>query len=158
MPVKRKKRKTKTKRKYNKSKAKKQSLNWSIVGLVLILVSVLAFMRGLVNLIYNQPIHLTVKRSVGLSLTFVGVLLLQSNLYFEHELVNSGFLNSFWHVMSAEFGRAGVTESVGGGFIGALGYQIFYPLLGQIGISIAWTNWYKCLCRFAFANRCSHVL
>ncbi|GAA0037697.1 FtsK/SpoIIIE family DNA translocase [Lactobacillus amylovorus] len=166
MPVKRKKRKTKTKRKYNKSKAKKQSLNWSIVGLVLILVSVLAFMRfgilgkqianvirmlfgdsylfasgllalfGLVNLIYNQPIHLTVKRSIGLSLTFIGVLLLQSNLYFEHELVNSGFLNSFWHAMSAEFGRAGVTESVGGGFVGALGYQIFYPLLGQIGINV----------------------
>jgi S-DNA-T family DNA segregation ATPase FtsK/SpoIIIE len=166
MPIKRKKRKTKTKRKYNKSKAKKQSLNWSIVGLVLILVSVLAFMRfgilgkqianvirmlfgdsylfasgllalfGLVNLIYNQPIHLTVKRSIGLSLTFIGVLLLQSNLYFEHELVNSGFLNSFWHAMSAEFGRAGVTESVGGGFVGALGYQIFYPLLGQIGINV----------------------
>lgn len=166
MPVKRKKRKIKTKRKYNKSKAKKQSLNWSIVGLVLILVSVLAFMRfgilgkqianvirmlfgdsylfasgllalfGLVNLIYNQPIHLTVKRSIGLSLTFIGVLLLQSNLYFEHELVNSGFLNSFWHAMSAEFGRAGVTESVGGGFVGALGYQIFYPLLGQIGINV----------------------
>ncbi len=166
MPVKRKKRKIKTKRKYNKSKAKKQSLNWSIVGLVLILVSVLASMRfgilgkqianvirmlfgdsylfasgllalfGLVNLIYNQPIHLTVKRSIGLSLTFIGVLLLQSNLYFEHELVNSGFLNSFWHAMSAEFGRAGVTESVGGGFVGALGYQIFYPLLGQIGINV----------------------
>lgn len=166
MPVKRKKRKIKTKRKYNKSKAKKQSLNWSIVGLVLILVSVLAFMRfgilgkqianvirmlfgdsylfasgllalfGLVNLIYNQPIHLTVKRSIGLSLTFIGVLLLQSNLYFEHELVNSGFLNSFWHAMSAEFGRAGVTESVGGGFVGALGYQIFYPLLGQIGLNV----------------------
>lgn len=166
MPVKRKKRKIKTKRKYNKSKAKKQSLNWSIVGLVLILVSVLAFMRfgilgkqianvirmlfgdsylfasgllalfGLVNLIYNQPIHLTVKRSIGLSLTFIGVLLLQSNLYFEHELVNSGFLNSFWHAMFAEFGRAGVTESVGGGFVGALGYQIFYPLLGQIGINV----------------------
>ena len=91
---------------------------------------------GLVNLIYNQPIHLTVKRSIGLSLTFIGVLLLQSNLYFEHELVNSGFLNSFWHAMSAEFGRAGVTESVGGGFVGALGYQIFYPLLGQIGINV----------------------
>lgn len=38
--------------------------------------------------------------------------------------------------MSAEFGRAGVTESVGGGFVGALGYQIFYPLLGQIGINV----------------------
>lgn len=164
MPVKRKKRKTK--RKYNKSKAKKQSLNWSIVGLILILVSVLAFVRfgilgkqianlirmffgdsylfasgliglfGLVNLIYNQPIRLNFKRTMGLSLAFIGILLLQSNLYFERELVNSGFLNSFWHAMSAEFGRAGVTESVGGGFIGALGYQIFYPLLGQVGVNV----------------------
>lgn len=164
MPAKRKKRKTK--RKYTKSKAKKQSLNWSIVGLVLILVSVLAFVRfgilgkqianlirmlfgdsylfasgliglfGLVNLIYNQPIRLNFKRASGLSLAIFGILLLQSNLYFEHELVNSGFLNSFWHTMSAEFGRAGITESVGGGFIGALGYQIFYPLLGQVGVNV----------------------
>ena len=166
MPVKRKKRKTK--RKYNKkSKAsKKQDLNWSIWGLVLILLAVFAFVRfgilgkqianliriffgdsylftsgilalfGLVNLIYNQPIKLSVKRSIGLCLAFLGILLLQSGIYFEHELVNSNFLNSFWHAMSAEFGRAGVTESVGGGLFGSLGYQIFYPLLGQIGVKV----------------------
>lgn len=166
MPVKRKKRKTK--RKYNKkSKAsKKQSLNWSIIGLIFILIAIFAFVRfgilgkqianvirmffgdsylfvggmlalfGLVNLIYNQPIKLTLKRSLGLSLAFLGILLLQSGIYFEHELVNSNFLNSFWHAMAAEFGRAGVTESVGGGLIGSLGYQIFYPLLGQVGIKV----------------------
>lgn len=166
MPVKRKKRKTK--RKYNKkSKAsKKQDLNWSIWGLVLILLAVFAFVRfgilgkqianlirmffgdsylfasgilalfGLVNLIYNQPIKLSVKRSIGLCLAFLGILLLQSGIYFEHELVNSNFLNSFWHAMSAEFSRAGVTESVGGGLFGSLGYQIFYPLLGQIGVKV----------------------
>lgn len=165
MPLKGKKRKTK--KKYTKKKTnKKQNLSWSIFGLVLILLAVLAMVRfgilgkqvanlirmffgnsylfvsgllglfGLVNVIYNQPIHLTTKRTIGLSLAFLGVLLIQSSLYFEHELVNSGFLNSFWHAISAEFGRAGVTESVGGGLIGALGYQIFYPLLGQIGIRI----------------------
>lgn len=165
MPLKGKKRKTK--KKYTKKKTnKKQNLSWSIFGLVLILLAVLAMVRfgilgkqvanlirmffgnsylfvsgllglfGLVNVIYNQPIHLTTKRTIGLSLAFLGVLLIQSSLYFEHELVNSGFLNSFWHAISAEFGRAGVTESVGGGLIGALGYQIFYPLLGQIGVRI----------------------
>lgn len=50
---------------------------------------------GLVNLIYNQPIHLTIKRSLGLAIAFLGILLIQCNLYFEHELVNSNFLNSF---------------------------------------------------------------
>lgn len=163
MPVKRKRRKTKKK---NKKTVKKQSLNWSIIGLVLILLSVLAFVRfgilgkqianlirmlvgdsylfasgllalfGLVNVIYNQPVHFTIKRSTGLALAFFGILLMQSGLYFEHELVNSGFLNSFWHAMSAEFARAGVTEDVGGGIIGSLGYQIFYPLLGQLGVRI----------------------
>lgn len=163
MPVKRKKRRTKRK---NKKTTKKQNLNWSIIGLILILLSVLAVVRfgmlgkqvanlirmlvgdsylfasgllavfGLVNVIYNQPIHFTIKRSLGLILAFFGILLMQSGLYFEHELVNSGFLNSFWHAMSAEFGRAGVTEDVGGGFIGSLGYQIFYPLLGQWGVRI----------------------
>ena len=57
-------------------------------------------------------------------------------MYFEHELVNSNFLNSFWHAMAAEFGRAGVTESIGGGLIGSLAYQLFYPLLGQIGVRV----------------------
>ena len=165
MPVKRKKRKTK--KTYSKKKtARKQNLNWSILGLVFILLAVFAFVRfgilgkqianlirlffgdsyllaasllalfGLVNLIYNQPVHLSVKRTIGLSLAFIGILLIQSSLYYEHELVNSNFLNSFWHAMTAEFGRAAVTESVGGGLIGSLGYQIFYPLLGQIGIKI----------------------
>ena len=165
MPVKRKKRKTK--KTYSKKKTtKKQNLNWSILGLVFILLAVFAFVRFgilgkqianlirlffgdsyllaasllalfvLVNLIYNQPVHLSVKRTIGLSLAFIGILLIQSSLYYEHELVNSNFLNSFWHAMTAEFGRAAVTESVGGGLIGSLGYQIFYPLLGQIGIKI----------------------
>ena len=165
MPVKRKKRKTK--KTYSKKKTtKKQNLNWSILGLVFILLAVFAFVRfgilgkqianlirlffgdsyllaasllalfGLVNLIYNQPVHLSVKRTIGLSLAFIGILLIQSSLYYEHELVNSNFLNSFWHAMTAEFGRAAVTESIGGGLIGSLGYQIFYPLLGQIGIKI----------------------
>lgn len=165
MPVKRKKRKTK--KTYSKKKTtKKQNLNWSILGLVFILLAVFTFVRfgilgkqianlirlffgdsyllaasllalfGLVNLIYNQPVHLSVKRTIGLSLAFIGILLIQSSLYYEHELVNSNFLNSFWHAMTAEFGRAAVTESVGGGLIGSLGYQIFYPLLGQIGIKI----------------------
>ena len=165
MPVKRKKRKTK--KTYSKKKTtKKQNLNWSILGLVFILLAVFAFVRfgilgkqianlirlffgdsyllaasllalfGLVNLIYNQPVHLSVKRTIGLSLAFIGILLIQSSLYYEHELVNSNFLNSFWHAMTEEFGRAAVTESVGGGLIGSLGYQIFYPLLGQIGIKI----------------------
>lgn len=165
MPAKRKKRKTK--KTYSKKKtAKKQNLEWSILGLVFILLAIFAFVRfgilgkqianlirlffgdsyllaaslltifGLVNLIYNQPVRLSIKRIIGLSLTFIGILLIQSNLYYEHELVNSNFLNSFWHAMTAEFARAGVTESVGGGLIGSLGYQIFYPLLGQIGIKV----------------------
>ena len=162
-----KKKKRKTKKTYSKKKTtKKQNLNWSILGLVFILLAVFAFVRfgilgkqianlirlffgdsyllaasllalfGLVNLIYNQPVHLSVKRTIGLSLALIGILLIQSSLYYEHELVNSNFLNSFWHAMTAEFGRAAVTESVGGGLIGSLGYQIFYPLLGQIGIKI----------------------
>ncbi|AUI74722.1 DNA translocase FtsK [Lactobacillus helveticus] len=165
MPAKRKKRKIK-KTHSKKKTAKKQNLEWSILGLVFILLAIFAFVRfgilgkqianlirlffgdsyllaasllalfGLVNLIYNQPVRLSIKRIIGLSLTFIGILLIQSNLYYEHEWVNSNFLNSFWHAMTAEFARAGVTESVGGGLIGSLGYQIFYPLLEQIGIKV----------------------
>ena len=38
--------------------------------------------------------------------------------------------------MFEELGRAGVTTSVGGGVIGAIGFELLFPLLGQIGIRI----------------------
>ncbi|BDR60227.1 DNA translocase FtsK [Lactobacillus xylocopicola] len=91
---------------------------------------------GLVLLIYNKPLHFKFKRGSGLFLAILGVLLIQSSLYFEHELVNNNFMNAFWHEMTAEFGRAAITESVGGGLIGAIGYQLCYSLFGHIGLRV----------------------
>ncbi|MBD5431401.1 MAG: DNA translocase FtsK [Lactobacillus sp.] len=101
-----------------------------------ILASALLIIFGLVMVIYNQPAHLKIKRIFGLILLFFGILLIQSQIYYSHELVNSAFMNAFWHEIVGEFGRASVTVSVGGGLIGAIGFQILYPLLGKIGIDI----------------------
>lgn len=106
------------------------------VGDFYLVAAILLAVFGLVMVIYNQPADLKFKRSCGLILTILGILLLQSGFYFANAEVNNAFMNSFWHEMAAEFGRDNVTVSVGGGLIGALGFQIFYPLLGQIGIRI----------------------
>ncbi len=46
--------------------------------------------------------------------------------------------------MAAEFGRAGVTESIGGGLIGSLAYQLF--------LSTTRANRCPCFCYFIAAN------
>lgn len=106
------------------------------VGDSYILFSILLIIFGLVLVIYNQPPHLKVKRSIGLALALCGLLFLQSGAYFNGEKVSVAFMNSFWHAMGAEFVRANITVSVGGGLIGAIGCQIFYPLLGQLGLTV----------------------
>ncbi len=160
-----KRKKRKTSKKVNKNK-QKASLYCVTAGILQILIAILSFAKvgwlgnqtanlvrlffgdsyllasgllalfGLIMVIYGQPAHLKVKRSIGLCLSIFGILLIQSGLFFGRELVNSGFMNSFWHEMGAEFGRAAVTEDVGGGLFGTLGFQLFYPLLGQIGLRI----------------------
>ena len=161
-----KKKKTVKKSKRNYKKKKQESLSWAIAGIVQIVLAILAITKvgtlgkqvanlirvffgdsyllasgllalfGLVMLIYNQPAHLKIKRSFGLALALFGILLIPSSIYFAHEAVNAAFLNSFWHEMFEELGRAGVTTSVGGGVIGAIGFELLFPLLGQIGIRI----------------------
>ncbi|ARD06997.1 cell division protein FtsK [Lactobacillus amylolyticus] len=160
-----KRKKRKTSKKVNKNK-QKVSLYWVTAGIVQILIAILSFAKvgwlgnqtanlvrlffgnsyllasgllalfGLIMVIYGQPAHLKVKRSIGLCLSIFGILLIQSGLFFGRELVSSGFMNSFWHEMGTEFGRAAVTEDVGGGLFGTLGFQFFYPLLGQIGLRV----------------------
>ena len=147
-------------------KKQNSGIAWAVIGLIQLIIVFLAFSKfgllgkqianvfrllfgdsyllaaglfalfGLVMLIYNQPLHFSFKRSCGLLLAILGVLLIQSSIYFERELVNNGFMNAFWHEMSAEFARAAITKHVGGGIIGAACYQAFYHLLGNIGIRV----------------------
>lgn len=154
------------KRRNSRKKKKQDALYWVTTGIVLLLIAGLAISQigwlgkqaanlirvfvgdsyllgaallalfGLIMVIYNQPAHLKFKRSCGLSLAIWGILLIQSGFYFQKAEVNTAFMNSFWHEMIAEFSRANVTISVGGGLFGALGFQLFYPLLGQIGLRI----------------------
>ena len=156
--------KKKNNKKVSKKKKQEETLGWVTAGIVQVLIAVFSFEKigwlgkqtanlvrlffgdsyilasallalfGLVMVIYGQPAHLKVKRSVGLCLTIFGILLIQSSLFFSQDQVNSAFMNAFWHEMIREFARANVTTSVGGGLLGTLGFQLLYPLLGQIGL------------------------
>lgn len=157
--------KLKSKRKRKNSK-NKDSLYWVIIGIIQVVIAILAFSRvgwlgneianlvrlffgdayllasvllaliGLVMVIYGQPIRLKFKRSAGLILATVGLLLVLAHLFFEHEEVNAEFINSFSHAIELEFARANITTSVGGGLIGSICYQLLYPLLGPIGLLV----------------------
>ncbi|WEV37529.1 DNA translocase FtsK [Lactobacillus sp. ESL0677] len=149
-----------------RKKAQNTGITWSVIGLIQLIIAVWTFVKfgilgkqiancfrlffgdsyllaaglfglfGLVMLIYNKPMHFKFKRSYGLFLAILGILVIQSSIYFEHELVNNAFMNVFWHEISAEFGRAAITVPVGGGIIGALCYQLFYQLLGHLGLRV----------------------
>lgn len=159
------KKKKKTSKKLTKKK-QEEALYWVTAGIIGILIAVLAVTKvgwlgkqtanlirlffgdsyllaaallaifGLVMVIYGQPAHLKIKRILGLVLAVFGILLIQGGIFFDQEAVNTAFMNSFLHEMDSEFARANITENVGGGLIGALGFQLFYPLLGQLGIRV----------------------
>ena len=106
---KKKRRKTTKARKKNQN----TGITWAIVGLLQIVISALTFAKfgilgkqvantfrlvfgdsyllaagicivfGLVMLIYNKPMHFNFKRSCGLFFAILGILLIQSSIYFE---------------------------------------------------------------------------
>lgn len=162
--------KTTSKRKTPRKK-KEESLFWAISGIVLLAISGLAFSHfgwlgaqtanllrlffgdayllasalfvlfGAIMLIYNQPPHFGFKRNSGLVMALLAILVLLAAHFFAKEKVHANFTNAFWFAMSEEFGRASVTESVGGGLLGSVIYGIFYPILGQTGsLVITWAG------------------
>ena len=147
----------------NKNKKKEESLSWVVTGIVLILVAILALLRvgwlgnelanllrlvigdsyllgggilaifGLVMLIYGQPPHFGFKRSSGLVLAYLSLLVILGGHFFASENIHSNFTAAFKTAIYGEIGRANVTEKVGGGLIGSWLYGIFYQLLGHVG-------------------------
>ena len=146
--------------------AKKQDYTWAITGLILLLIAILSCVRfglfsrqlinclrffvgdshyfasvligifGLVMLIYNQPPKLGVKKGAGLGLSYLGLAFFQSSIWFESLMINHGFVNTFLHTIVGEFSRSQNTTDAGGGIIGALTYQLLFPLFGGIGSKV----------------------
>lgn len=149
-----------------KSTKSRDSLTWTIVGVLLFLIALSCFLQygilgkeianlirfiagdayllfsgilavfSLVMIIYNKPPHLGLKRSCGLILAFAGLLLLLSGSYYDGRQVHSGFLNAFIYALEDDFEKMAVTNHLGGGIVGAAGYELCYNFLGQIGIKL----------------------
>lgn len=162
--AKRKKRKISRKTKSPK-RTKNDSLVWTLVGVVLLLLAATCFFQfgilgkevtnlirllagdaylllagvlalfGLLMLIYNRPPHLGWKRSSGLFLALLGLLLLLSGTFFAAEQTHENFLNSFIFAWQDDFAKAAVTNRLGGGIIGAIVYEYGYSFLGQMGLN-----------------------
>lgn len=145
---------------------KKQDYTWAVTGIVLLLIAILScvhfglFSRqltnclrffvgdshylaslvigvfGLVMVIYNQPPKLENRKIYGLVLFYLGLAFFQSSIYFENLMINHGFMNTFLHALSSEFSRGQNTTSVGGGLLGAVMYQMLFPLFGDLGSKV----------------------
>lgn len=155
-----------TKKKKTTTKKKKQSMDWVIIGIVLVLVAVLSCVHfglfsqqlinlirffvgdshylasiilglfGLVMVIYNQPPHFSLKRGSGLGVFYLGLLLWESSRVFNQMMIHQGFVNAFLTSIGEEFSRAQITIKVGGGFIGSMFYQLVFPILGTVGSEV----------------------
>lgn len=155
-----------TKKKKTTTKKKKQSMDWVIIGIVLVLVAVLSCVHfglfsqqlinlirffvgdshylasiilglfGLVMVIYNQPPHFSLKRGSGLGVFYLGLLLWESSRVFNQMMIHQGFVNAFLTSIGEEFSRAQITTKVGGGFIGSMFYQLVFPILGTVGSEV----------------------
>lgn len=155
-----------TKKKKTTTKKKKQSMDWVIIGIVLVLVAVLSCVHfglfsqqlinlirffvgdshylasiilglfGLVMVIYNQPPHFSLKRGSGLGVFYLGLLLWESSRVFNQMMIHQGFVNAFLTSIGEEFSRAQITTKVGGGFIGSMFYQLVFPILGTAGSEV----------------------
>lgn len=158
-----KKRKVNRKKTRKTNKKNKQDMSWVITGLILLLLALLSCFHfglvsrqitncfrffvgdsyyfasivvgiiGLVMIIYNQPPHFGIKRTTGFILLFGGILLWQSVGYYSHLMINHGFVNSFSATIGDEFTRGQNTLSIGGGLIGAILYQILFPMFSSNG-------------------------
>lgn len=158
------KRKRQARRKKASTK-KTESLNWVVTGILLILVAILAFLRfgwlgnqtanllrllvgdsylllaglmamfGLVMLVYSKPPRFGFKRSSGLVMAYLALLVLFSSRFFLARDVHSDFMLAFKTIMGEEFSRANVTVKVGGGWLGSRLFSWLYPLLGEAGSS-----------------------
>ena len=100
------------------------------------ILAFLFLMFGSVMLIYSKPPLIGFKRSSGLFLAYSGLVLELAANFFNRLDVFNGFINVFTKTILAEFSRGNLTESVGGGLIGSFYYNIFYPLLGNLGAVI----------------------
>lgn len=153
-------------RKTRRKKTQHSKLNWVIFGIFLVLFGLLSISKlgflgkqvanlvrlfvgdsyifasalliifGLVMIIYNAPIKLGFKRTVGLVIAYLGLLTILSDNFFNLQQVHQGFVNAFWYQMSSEFNRSNITTNVGGGIIGTSIYQFLYPLIGNLGLKI----------------------
>lgn len=100
------------------------------------LASVLLGIIGLVMVIYNKFPHFGLKRGSGIILTYLGIALWQSTSLFTNLMINHGFVSSFLTLIGGEFSRAQNTTSVGGGLLGAMLYQVIFPLFSIWGARV----------------------
>lgn len=107
-----------------------------LVGDTYILAAVLLGAFGFMLMANGELPEVPGRRTGGLAITYCGSLLMMTAMFFQQANMHSRFLAYIWGALSAEFQRAAITESVGGGLIGTTLYSGSYFLVSQIGTYI----------------------
>ncbi|MCH4056641.1 MAG: DNA translocase FtsK [Lactobacillaceae bacterium] len=104
------------------------------VGDTYLIAAVVFGMTGLYLLFSGHfPDRIPAKRFSGMVLVYLGSLVLDSEILFRHQQIHTQFFNITWSLLKADFQRGRVTQPVGGGLLGALGYSATYFLVSNWG-------------------------
>lgn len=104
------------------------------VGDTYLIAAIVFGMTGLYLLVSGHfPNRIPAKRFTGMLLVYFGSLVLDSEILFSHQQVHAQFFDITWSLLKADFQRGRVTQPVGGGLLGALGYSATYFLVSNWG-------------------------
>lgn len=96
-------------------------------------LAILLGVYGLFLLVVGHGPVLSGKRIGGTLLAYFGFLCFLDAVMFTQLELHSQFVPVTWRFLVADFQRASVTTTIGGGMLGALGYSASYFLVGQFG-------------------------
>ncbi|KRN28458.1 ftsK protein [Lactobacillus selangorensis] len=106
------------------------------VGDTYLILVILFGLLGFYLLIEGDAPELNWQRAGGFALAYFGLLILIDAIHFNSLNIHANFVAITWRTLLADFQRANVASSVGGGLIGALGYSFSYFLLAPLGTDL----------------------
>lgn len=105
-----------------------------------ILAGIVAVYGGILVLLGKEPTLKRPRMAFGIGLLYLGVLLfLHAHLFSETAAKNHHFISLTWQKLFTDIRTNVVSQSVGGGIIGAASYTLLHFLVSQIGVYVVGT-------------------
>lgn len=106
------------------------------VGDTYVIGAILLALLGFYLLIYGKQPPLMQRKTVGFTITYLGVLIWLSAFVLHQQAINNHFMVATWQQLFEDFQKMAVTTEVGGGLVGASLYSATHFLFAQLGTYI----------------------